>query len=297
MANIHILFINIVCIIIETVNYSIRSITKDELTIPLEWAAKEGWNPGLSDADAFYAVDPKGFFMGFLGDEPVASLSAVSYGPDFGFLGFYIVKPEHRGKRYGWKLWQEALKHLPTQNIGLDGVLAQQENYKKSGFKLAYRNTRYEGKGLQQVVDDPHIKSLDQIPLNQILSYDLPIFLYPRKTFLSRWIKQPNSLAIGYIEKNLKGYGVIRPCHTGFKIGPLFADTTKIADELLKRLLAFAGPESQVFFDIPEVNKEAVNLAESHNMKPMFETARMYTKEFPPAPLHKIFGITTFEVG
>jgi len=32
-------------------------------------------------------------------------------------------------------------------------------------------------------------------------------------------------------------------------------------------------------------------------MKPMFETARMYTKEEPEAPLNKVFGVTTFELG
>ncbi len=278
--------------------YTIRPITRNELDIPLEWATKEGWNPGLHDADAFYAVDPKGFFMGFLDNEPIASLSAVSYGPTFGFLGLYIVKQEHRGKGYGWKLWQEALKHLSTQNIGLDGVVAQQENYKKSGFKLAYRNIRYEGKGIKSASKDPHIKKLKTLPLGQLLAYDTSIFLLPRKRFLSRWITQPNSLAIGYLSDNdLKGYGVIRPCRVGYKIGPLFADSQEIAEILFHRLLAFAGPAAPVFFDVPEVNKEAVKLAESHGMKPMFETARMYTKEFPPVPINKIFGITTFEVG
>ena len=29
--------------------------------------------------------------------------------------------------------------------IGLDGVVAQQENYRKSGFELAYANIRYGG--------------------------------------------------------------------------------------------------------------------------------------------------------
>lgn len=56
-------------------NYIVRPITRIELDIPIKWAAKEGWNPGLYDADAFYATDPKGFFMGFLDGEPISSLS------------------------------------------------------------------------------------------------------------------------------------------------------------------------------------------------------------------------------
>ncbi len=282
----------------QTVNYSIRAITRKELDIPIEWAAKEGWNPGLYDADAFYATDPQGFFMGFLDNEPIASLSAVSYSPAFGFLGLYIVKPEYRGNGYGWKLWQEALKHLPSQNIGLDGVVAQQENYKKSGFKLTYRNIRYEGKGTNEKTNDSHIVLLNQTPFKQLLAYDQTIFLLPRPDFLSQWIKQLKSLALGYVDnKDFKGCGVIRPCRVGYKIGPLFADSEAIAETLLNHLLSFAGSQSPVFFDVPEVNKASVKLAEDHGMKPMFETARMYTKEFPNAPLHRIYGITTFEMG
>lgn len=279
-------------------DYSIRTISKNELSIPIAWAAKEGWNPGLYDAHAFYAADPKGFLMGFLGNEPIASISAVSYGKDFGFLGFYIVKPSYRGKGYGYRIWQEALKHLPTQNIALDGVVAQQSNYKKSGFKLAYRNIRFEGKGAKNSPNDPHIKPLTLIPINKLLAYDREVFIFPRKGFLTRWVTQPKNLAIGYIENNnLKGYGVIRPCHTGYKIGPLFADSPTIAQAFFSSLCSFAGPTNPVFLDVPEVNPQAVTLAKTHKMKPMFETARMYTKEFPNAPLQKIFGVTTFELG
>lgn len=187
---------------------------------------------------------------------------------------------------------------MPTQNIGLDGVVAQQENYKKSGFKLAYRNIRYEGKGITHNTIDSHIISLNQISFDQLVAYDSTIFLLSRKNFLSSWMKQPKSLAIGYIDNNeMKGYGMIRRSQTGYKIGPLFADTPTIAEKLLNHLLSFAGANNPVLLDAPEVNKEAVKLAKSHNMKPIFETARMYTKDFPDAPLHKVFGITTFELG
>ena len=118
--------------------YEIRPAKKEEMKIMVEWAAKEGWNPGLHDIDAFYEIDDKGFYLGFLDNQPISSISAVTYENKFGFLGFYIVKPEFRGLGYGLRLWKEAIKHLPNQNIGLDGVEDQQENYKKSGFKLAY---------------------------------------------------------------------------------------------------------------------------------------------------------------
>ena len=279
-------------------NYEIRQATRKELDIAIEWTAKEGWNPGLHDGDSFYATDPQGFFMGFLDNEPIASISVVAYDKKFGFLGFYIVKPEYRAKGYGLQLWNHALKHLPTQNIGLDGVIAQQENYKKYGFKFAYRNIRYEGKGISEDINDPSVVSLSEVPFEKLLAYDSQAFPTSRPVFLKRWIKQPESLAVAYLKDgNLMGYGIVRRCRTGFKVGPLFADDVKVADTLLQKMRYFVGERTPIFLDAPEVNKEAVSLAERCNMKPMFETARMYTKEEPKVNFLKVFGVTTFELG
>lgn len=89
---------------------------------------------------------------------------------------------------------------------------------------------------------------------------------------------------------------MIRKCTVGYKVGPLFADTPKIAEELFQQLLSFVG-DDKIYLDVPETNKEAVELAKKYKMKPMFETARMYTKNIPKVPLHKVFGVTTFELG
>lgn len=128
-------------------NYKVRTMQRDEVEIAVEWAARAGWNPGLGDADCFYAADRNGFLIGLLDDEPVATISAVRYGRSFGFVGFYLVTPACRRRGYGIQIWNAALRYLEGRNVGLDGVVAQQENYRKSGFKPAYRNVRYEGRG------------------------------------------------------------------------------------------------------------------------------------------------------
>ncbi|HSH94361.1 MAG TPA: GNAT family N-acetyltransferase, partial [Roseimicrobium sp.] len=126
-------------------DFSVRVMTRNDLDFAVGLAAKEGWNPGVLDADSFFQADPQGFLIGMLDDHPVACISAASYGGVFGFLGFYIVVPEHRGKGFGIRIWKAAMERLRGQVIGLDGVVAQQENYRKSGFALAYRNIRYGG--------------------------------------------------------------------------------------------------------------------------------------------------------
>ena len=114
-------------------NYIIRTMSRAEVDLAVAWAAAEGWNPGLHDAECYYTADPEGFWVGLLDGEPIATISAMKYGRSFGFIGFYIVKPEYRGKGYGFQIWKAAMDSLAGRNIGLDGVIAQQENYKKSG--------------------------------------------------------------------------------------------------------------------------------------------------------------------
>ncbi len=125
----------------------VRAMTEADLALALEWAAAEGWNPGLNDAHCFYAADPQGFFVGELDGVPVGCVSAVRYGSGFGFLGLYIVKPEHRGQGFGLELWRAAMDHLGDRLIGLDGVVAQQENYRKSGFPARLPQYPPEGQG------------------------------------------------------------------------------------------------------------------------------------------------------
>jgi len=125
--------------------YRIRTMSRREVDTAVEWAAAEGWNPGWGDGACIHAADPGGFLVGLLDDEPVATISVVKYGSAFGFLGLYIVKPAQRGRGYGFRVWNAGLAHLGGRTIGLDGVVAQQANYRRSGFVLAYRNVRYQG--------------------------------------------------------------------------------------------------------------------------------------------------------
>lgn len=271
---------------------------RDELDLAIEWAAREGWNPGLFDADAFYATDPKGFFIGLIDNKPISFISAVRYDDRFGFLGFYIVRPEHRGVGYGLQIWKEALEYLKMQNIGLDGVVAQQDNYKKSGFKLAYRNIRFQGKSKKFKESTPDVVKLSEIPFDALLKYDNALFPAPRPQFLKAWIHLPESVSFGIRKaEKLVGYCVYRKCKNGYKIGPLFADNKEIAEQLFIAGNNYLVPDTTFFLDTPEINSAAVELAKNHNMSMCFETARMYTKNKPDIAVNKIFGVTSFELG
>ena len=114
----------------------------DEISIAVNGATAEGWNPGLADDACFTAADPEGFFIGELKGALAATVSCVNYGASFALLHFYTVRKDLRGRGYGLRIWNAAIAHAGSRVIGLDGVLAQQQNYTKAGFELAYANVR-----------------------------------------------------------------------------------------------------------------------------------------------------------
>ncbi len=275
--------------------FIIRTMRRGDIDLALDWAAAEGWNPGIHDGDPFYHTDPKGFFIGELGGEPAGCISAVAYSDSFGFVGLYIVRPEFRGMGFGIQLWNTAMRYMGNRNIGLDSVIAQQENYKKSGFRYAHRNIRYEGVG--EGSTSRYIIELTEVPFEKLAAYDAALFPAMRPEFIRRWINQPEGAALGFLKNGkLAGYGVIRACRSGFKIGPLFADEESIAEALFNALSEKAAGET-IFLDTPEINSAAVALAERYGMKMVFETARMYTGEPYLSQLYRVYGITSLELG
>jgi len=279
----------------------IRTAGAADFAVAVDWAAAEGWNPGLDDLPVFHGTDPGGFFMGWIGDRPVSSISVVRYGTTYGFLGFYIVHPDFRGSGAGWATWQHGMAYLEGRTVGLDGVVAQQENYRKSGFVLAGRNVRYSG--VPQVDAEKtaaEVRAVTAEDLPALLAYDRPFFAAPRDAFTSPWVLPPaggrRTALMAVKNGEIAGYGVIRACRSGCKVGPLFAEDAKTAAALFAGLCATA-PGEEVALDTPQDNGAAVALAEQAGLTPVFETARMYRGTAPSLPIHRTFGITPFELG
>jgi hypothetical protein len=279
---------------------SLRMVGREEMPLFLDGAAGEGWNPGIHDAECFYAADPDGFLIGERAGTPVSCISVVTYPENFAFLGFYIVNPEFRGRGYGLKTWLAGMRRLTGYNVGLDGVVGQQGNYTKSGFILAWRNIRYAGtlEGLPPAGSRAGaIVPMTNVTFAALQDYDRRHFPAARPTFLHLWLSRPGTTPLALMrDGHLAGYGAIRPARSGFKIGPLFADDDEGAEALFRALAAKAGP-APVSIDPPEPNLAAIRLAELHGLKPVFETARMYTGPAPDISLREVFGITSFELG
>lgn len=277
----------------------IRALRRDEMDIVCDFAAREGWNPGLHDAAAFHAADPDGFLVAECDGEAAGCIAAVSYQGRFGFIGLYIVAPAWRGKGIGLALWNAGMARLAGHVVGLDGVPAQQANYRRSGFELAWQNVRFAGTAAPAEREPaPQIVPLANIDVAMLQADDRRVFSAARDAFLRHWTTMPDAVGMAWVEHGrLGGWGVIRRCREGHKIAPLVAGSPAIATALFEALVASVPAGEPVFLDVPLPNARAVALAEAHGMRRVFETARMYAGPAPHGEIERVYGITSFELG
>ena len=280
--------------------FAIDAMSEKEASMLGEWAAQEGWNPGLNDIGVAWSFDRAAFIALRRGNELVGGGCTISYCGAAGFMGLFIVQAEYRRQGLGAILWHERLRRLrtrlrPDAPIGMDGVFEMVPFYTRGGFALLHRDLRYEGVAAGEL--DPTAVPLDNIEFSEIDNYDRLHVETRRTEFLRLWLRQPGGSGLALIDNGqLTGYGFIRPCRIGYKVGPAFADDGACGRRLIHSLLSLvAGAKVQV--DIPEPNEAALRIVEELGWNQSFGCARMVNGPKLAVPVQRIFGVTSFEFG
>ncbi|SIO30608.1 Ribosomal protein S18 acetylase RimI [Rhodovulum sp. ES.010] len=273
----------------------LREMTLAELDRVLDWAAEEGWNPGLDDAAPFHAADPAGFFVAEIGGAPVAAISVVNHTEGYAFLGLYLCRPAYRGRGIGHALWRHALGHAGDRVVGLDGVPAQQDNYRRSGFVYAAENTRFAGP--LPPGDGPELRPVAVRHIPHLAALEAEANGAGKTAFLTAWLRPAETRQT----LALPGEGVpaafvtLRRCRAGYKIGPLVAPSLPEAQALLAGAARLTG-DAPVMIDLPGDQTALAAVCGGLGMVPCFSTARMYVGP-PPVPGPAIRALATLELG
>lgn len=269
----------------------------DEVETVLTWAAQEGWNPGLQDAQAFLAADQYGFFIARVDGEMVAAISVVNHNDTMAFLGLYLCKPEFRGKGVGFALWRHALRHAGRRCVGLDGVAEQEPNYAKSGFVRTGATRRLQGRAPKVATDA--VRPFDAArDFSAIAAIDQQAVGYSRPQFLSAWMSEEYATRKTVVctqNGEITGFATIRLCQQGAKVGPVTAPDPMTAVTLLSAAAASLDVIN-ITLDLPSSAIEFRKMLEGRGFVKTFGTARMYSGA-PPQPSVLSMAIATMELG
>ena len=233
------------------------------------WVLAQGWKPTQYSVEAMLAADPKGYYLLFKDGSPIASISAVcDSNTKNAHIGLFIVIEPYQGKGFGKILWEAVVAKLLQEgytvslNAVPSGTRADQTFYEKLGFKAVQLDEVWQYVDLKpNVLLKNDSRKYADSHLDAIVSYDSKIYGEPRKAFLEKWLTKANTEVYFSIdtEENDKitGYGVISDRasaktedNVGCRIGPLYADNSQIAEELLNVLLG-TTEKRPVMFDLP----------------------------------------------
>lgn len=280
-----------------TQNAEFRTATQDELKTILDWAAEEGWNPGLEDASAFWQADPEGFFVASVDGELAAAISVVTHTADFAFLGLYIARRAFREQGIGYGLWQHALKHAGARVVGLDGVPDQQDNYAASGFDLFSATTRFTGEVAARESDNVRVAAPEDVAA--LVDMEAAASGVRKPVYLGAWFAPAESRQTWVMQgtDGVAGFCTARRCREGVKIGPFWARSEADALALMAHVAAQMG--GPVTLDVPDTSAPLKALCQALGLTPGFATARMYRGT--PVPVGDApggyFAVSTLELG
>ncbi|MBK0398305.1 GNAT family N-acetyltransferase [Limibaculum sp. M0105] len=273
----------------------LRQMSRDELATVVDWAAAEGWNPGLDDVVPFYETDPEGFFVAEVDGRIAAAISVVNHTPGFAFLGLYICHPEFRGQGIGFALWNHALDHAGTRTVGLDGVPDQQENYERSGFVRAGETLRYAG--VIEGRPHPAVRPAQSSELPALAALEAAASGVEKERFFTGWLADTAARKTLVLDRGEgpRGFATLRECRDGFKVGPLVAENPEDAFDLLHAVAALTEG-APVMVDVPSGNEALGDYCRELGLEVPFSTARMYKGPAPATGRH-LRAVATLELG
>ena len=216
----------------------IRSMAAHEVALALDWAAAEGWNPGLADAGPFACVDPEGFLIGELDGAPASIIAVVNYDARFAFLGFYIVRPDLRGRGFGFRIWQAGHRACRARARSASTASWRSRTTTASPGSRSPMTTSATAARCRLSLRGGCDRAAVGIAVRRPSPRDdATVFPAARPAFLRAWLAAPGHVGRALMrDGRLAAWGVIRPCRGGRKIGPLVADDRAAAEAVFAAL-------------------------------------------------------------
>lgn len=277
-------------------------------------------------------TDQQGLWVGWLEGEPVGCIAGVRFNAAYGFIGLFLLVPEHRGQGYGVQLWRHALHHLAdVACIGLEAAPDRIDDYSRWGFEPASPTTRWQrlgdgralpsGPGEQRSLECASAAALTKppsdgpaleqpawsllegraIPEEAVQRFDAQREPSPRPHFLHQRLQHPTGTVHALMDREgpCHGFGRIRLCllkpGEGWRLSPLVADHTVAALALLESLLQ--PHPGVVLIDGSGANPKAAPLLAGLGFAPLSHTLRMYRGPAPEVTLGDVYGLACLELG
>ena len=280
----------------------IRLFQKTDLVFADSLRALAGWNQTPDDWLRFLNHQPDGCFIAEWDGQPVGTATTTLYEDKVAWIGMVLVHPDARRQGIGRALLEHCIAFLKPRVacIKLDATPLGKTLYDTLGFKDEWTLRRWETSRVELPANpmkyrvrpwgDGHAKALR--------SLDAESFGVSRWRMLLGIAGQTSHELVHLTTKRrVVGFGILRKGVRAHYLGPVVAESIAAAGPLIKSLV-LPLPGERIFWDIPDANTCAVELARCLGFTQQRPLIRMFLGENKwPGDPQKIFALAGPEIG
>jgi len=271
-------------------DFTIRCLCPDDLAAADRLRAELGWNQTIQDWQRLLALSPEGCFAAERNGEIVGTCTSVSYANALAWIGMMMVHPASRRQGIADALLRRCVDHLRERSvrcIKLDATPMGQPLYARIGFVPEWTLTRWEHDGSRLEVEPRQDCILPPTEKHwpAIVALDTQVSGVPRGPLLQSLAAESRRALVYESRGSVMGFGMLRNGARASYLGPI-AVRPEVGEVLVRSLLS--GHDDQpVFWDVPDLNEPASDLARRLGFSFARSLTRMYldTNLVPSDPI------------
>lgn len=280
-------------------NIAFHKMSYADIASGLHLCRNNNWNQVANDWELFLKLSPDNCRVGTENDKVIGSVTTLCYQHLFCWIGMVLVDPLHQKKGIGRQLLNEAMLILKNgETIKLDATPAGRELYLQLGFADEYGLMRMQTFSNDVKMPDSSARPLGKNDLSKISEEDKLVFGSDRAVLL-HWFWEAAKEYAFITEGNGKvnGYCLGRHGHRFDQIGPVVADDTHIAKQLVAAALNNCIGRS-IIIDVLLHDPEWISWLQEMGFGEQRKFTRMYKggNRYPGIP-NKQFAIAGPEFG
>ena len=234
-----------------------------------------GWNQTPGDWQRFLACEPRGCFLAEWEGSPAGTATTTRYGTELAWIGMVLVHPDYRRRGIGQALLHHCLDSLQDVScIKLDATPLGKMLYEQCGFREEWTLTRWEGTPLELPASETQPWETSSAAVVDEL--DAQAFGVSRLTKLEHLARQSRAALISKdMAGKITGFGMLREGARALYLGPVVASSPEAGRTLVLSLAAHTGGRL-IYWDIPDLNSAAAELARQLGLRPQRQLLRMH---------------------